>query len=145
MHEPFGVSLFCDDIREEKFGKRTYVGVHNRILKITGGKPATLPRLCVVSHIVIPSSFVFDSFRHELILLGEAGEEMISMGAHDGPPPTPATEKAVRAIAGMEITPLELRDDCELRVRAIFGDLVVPMGALTVRFVEPEPSESEAS
>ena len=143
MLEPFGVTLFCDDVRDEKGGKQTYVGVHRRVLRLAAKKPVTLPRLCVVSHVVIPSGFTFDSFRHELVLHRKDGDETIAGGVQQGPAFRKEADKGIKAIVGMEIVPLELQDDCELRVRAVFGDLVIPMGALTVRFGEPEAEPDE--
>jgi hypothetical protein len=144
MLEPFGVTLFCDDVREEKGGKRTYVGVHGRLLRISSARPAILPRLCIVSHIVVPSGFAFESFRHELVLYrGDVEIEMLGEGVHEAPSSARSPEKGLKAVAGMEIVPLEVRDDCELRVRAVFGDLVIDLGALTVRFAEPEAEPDE--
>lgn len=145
MLEPFGICLFCDDVREEKDGKRTYVGVHGRVLNIASSRPAILPRLCIVSHIVVPGDYAFESFRHELVLAGKEGEVVIGQGVHEGPNAARLPGRAIKAVSGMEFAPLELSDDCELRASAIFNDLVIPLGALTVRFSDPKTKEPEPS
>lgn len=38
-------ALVCDDVREEKSGKETLVGVYNEKI-IVGGLPAVIPKLC---------------------------------------------------------------------------------------------------
>jgi hypothetical protein len=141
MPEPFGISLFCDDIRDEINGKKTYVGVHDRILKIDASKPARLSRLCIVSHIVVPSDFEFDALQHDLVLKRAGTEEVLGSSLHEAPPRTAAPAHAFKAIIEMQISPLEILENCSLWVRAAFGETVMILGTLSIRFVE-EPAES---
>jgi hypothetical protein len=143
MPEPFGISLFCDDIRGEINGKKTYVGVHDRILKIGSPKPARLPRLCIVSHIVVPSGFEFDVLQHDLVLKRTGTEEeVLGSSLHEAPPHTAAPAHAFKAIIEMEISPLVVTEDCSLWVRAAFGETVMILGSLSIRFSE-DPADSE--
>jgi hypothetical protein len=144
MPEPFGISLFCDDIRDEINGKKTYVGVHDRILKIGSPKPARLPRLCIVSHIIVPSDFEFHALRHDLVLKRAGSEEVLGSSLHEAPPRTAAPAHAFKAIIELEISPLEVTEDCSLWVRAAFDETVMILGNLSIRFAE-EPADSETS
>ncbi len=146
MREPHGVSLFCDDVREEKDGKRTYVGVHGQVLNIETTKPAVLPRLCIVSHIVLPADFDFRTFRHELVRRQGDKEETLGQSVHDAPPRPAAPRSAVasiKAILGMEFTPFEITEECRLLVRAVFDDLTIPLGTLAIRFAAPSPDQPQ--
>jgi hypothetical protein len=46
MSEPYGYTIFCDDIREEVGGKITYVGTYQKDLILNVAFPAVLPQLC---------------------------------------------------------------------------------------------------
>jgi hypothetical protein len=43
MKEPYGVTIFCDDVRDELFNKKTLIGVYTGELLIGGEFPALLP------------------------------------------------------------------------------------------------------
>ncbi|MBX8785366.1 hypothetical protein HBA94_16495 [Ochrobactrum sp. GRS2] len=51
MVEFYGASIFCEDVRIEASGQRTYVGVFPRRIVIDDELPFTVPPICVVSHI----------------------------------------------------------------------------------------------
>ena len=43
MIEPYGTTVFCDDIRDEVSGKRTYIGVYPNEMLVNGDFPLLLP------------------------------------------------------------------------------------------------------
>jgi hypothetical protein len=44
MNRPYGTTIFCDDIRDEISGKKTYVGVYMGNMILSGGFPAVVPQ-----------------------------------------------------------------------------------------------------
>ena len=49
MNEPFGCTIFCDDIRTELFNKVSLMGVYGFELLLFGDFPAVLPKLGIFS------------------------------------------------------------------------------------------------
>ena len=50
-----GASIFCEDVRIEASGQRTYVGVFPRRITIEEDLPFAFPPLCIASHLNISS------------------------------------------------------------------------------------------
>lgn len=53
MIDRFVTTIYCDDVREEVGGKRSFMGVYSGQL-IVQSAPATLPKLCVIVIISTP-------------------------------------------------------------------------------------------
>ncbi len=47
---PYGVTIFCDDIRPEVGGKLSYMGVYNGTMFVAGDLPITFPKFCISVH-----------------------------------------------------------------------------------------------
>ncbi|MFO0992319.1 MAG: hypothetical protein U1E67_10355 [Hyphomicrobiales bacterium] len=48
---PYGLTILCDDIREELHGKSSYIGIYGGDIIIAGQVlPVTLPKLCIAFH-----------------------------------------------------------------------------------------------
>jgi len=79
---PYLETIFCDDIRQEISGKRTLVGVYEHNLLVESF-PVTLPKLCLVTRLVVPASTEFERISFEVmkgdesILLAEIPPEIV--------------------------------------------------------------------
>lgn len=47
MMKPYGTTVFCDDIRDEVTGKKTYVGVYLQDMVIAGEFPLLIPQFAM--------------------------------------------------------------------------------------------------
>jgi hypothetical protein len=47
MKSPYGTTIFCDDIRDELDGKKTYVGVYFGDMVLHGAFPAVIPKFAL--------------------------------------------------------------------------------------------------
>ena len=58
--EPFGTTIFCDDIRHEMNGKITLVGCYSNELNFNGPAPGILPTFAAYISVKIPTEIKFD-------------------------------------------------------------------------------------
>jgi hypothetical protein len=47
MSKPYGTTIFCDDIRDEVTGKKTYVGIYPHDMVIPGPFPSLIPQFAL--------------------------------------------------------------------------------------------------
>lgn len=69
--EPHGFTIFCDDLREEKSGKTTYVGVYADTMYIVGDLPTAIPSLHFAIHLFSQPGRRFSSLKVGISLPGE--------------------------------------------------------------------------
>jgi hypothetical protein len=143
MLKPFGITIFCDDVRSEIGGKFTYVGVYSANLQITGEAPATLPKLACVIQIVIPFGFSFEKFRLVVKMQAEGFERLITEISSPPPPPVSEQDRVIKQVLNMIMAPFVVESDGRLMVRAYFDDLEVKLGALDIK-IEAQESSPEA-
>jgi hypothetical protein len=51
---PSGRTIFCDDIRDETWGKYSLMGIYDGQMSVLTGIPVTLPKFCFLIHYVEP-------------------------------------------------------------------------------------------
>jgi hypothetical protein len=54
--EPFGYTLFCDDVRQEIGGKYSLIGIYRNDLIFEGPFPAKLSKLCLIVNYEQPAN-----------------------------------------------------------------------------------------
>ncbi len=156
-----GYTLFCDDIRNELGGKKSFMGVYSQLIAAEGF-PLLLPKFAFGITIIFekdddpPSQFLL-----RIYLPGdEEGKPSISgeiVTEVDGIPPIKRLPDDVRAMrdklpmlaarVDFMVSPLQLIQSGPIKVEAVFGDDVVPAGWIAVvqrphEGVEPTPTVS---
>jgi hypothetical protein len=146
MMDPFGYSIFCDDIRVEIDQKLTFVGAYSAAMVVHGQFPATLPKL----------GFSITLF--EPIELAKARTEEVIVNIYlpndpdDKPtftinlPPNPdqvelderecANEDGPLLMimnANLISAPLVIKGPGLIKVRALYGGKVIRLGSLKVK------------
>jgi hypothetical protein len=137
MSEPYGVTIFCDDIRQEMSGKHIYIGVYHSVLQINEPPPHVLQKLSFVPTIVIPNTYDFEKFRFVLkkkVDIDEDEEEILV----DLEPPLRERgsdpKRIRRQVLPFSLSPMEFKENCYLVARAYFDDFEAKLGVLAIRF-----------
>jgi hypothetical protein len=125
----YGYSIFCDDIRNEAGGKLSFIGCYNGVIFISGQFPLVLPKLCVHTHILSPSSQPFGSIAVRCYLPGDDKpfcEEPIETPEQHSQTELVANLRTdtgaplfIVAATSLIFTPLELRSSGLMRIRAV--------------------------
>lgn len=146
---PTGYTIFCDDIREEVGGKRTYVGVYSGDIIVTEPLPVTLSKLALAINLM----FSPDDERHDIRLKvygpGPDGDDIVLI---DGTIPMAAADQ-LEAIPNVEIpmitaninailSPFKIEREGNIRVRAYYLNQEIPLGNLVLKY-DPNFSSNE--
>ena len=142
LREPFGLTIFCDDVRQEVGGKMSLIGVYGADIQFSVPFPLTVPKLSLVAYYNIDAR---DPNRDdvELVVLFPGDPE-------DGPtvrsvfpiaqmiedvirPEWLEADGLYRLSAVMTFSPLMLKQPGEIRVRAMRSGDVIKLGSLVVR------------
>jgi hypothetical protein len=146
MTKPYGTTIFCDDIRDEVTGKKTYVGVYLDEMVLHGPYPAIIPQFAIaitylepLSEPVKPVSIkVFVPGPSDLgdvavdIELPESRANSIDEAARD-----PLAEYRAH-ILHFKISPFVVANEGYVKVRAYIGDQECRLGAMKIRQVTDE-------
>lgn len=146
MREPYGITIFCDDIRYEMGGKITYVGVYHQTLNIRGELPIFLPVLYFAINLMVPSEYPAKQIAIKILKQkknSEKEEVILDLPPRDlelgGEP-----EKYQRTVIHLNISPLHIDGDFTLKVRAYFDGKENKLGVLHVT-VRSDKSISSAT
>ena len=140
---PYGLTIFCDDIRQEVNGKLTLVGCYGSDLHILGTYPAVLPTLAAHINIRLPFSLAIESLKIVVTKEDSGGvEEIMSMEADTSEASKPDEEMKDQIIKGEKIlsilvpfkwSPVQFLSDGKIKVRGyIDGTTELKLGSLTV-------------
>ena len=138
MPEPYGYTIFCDDIREEVGGKFSYMGRYFTEMLIPGAIPAVLPRLAAAVNFVFPrpqrggllrvvmsvETGTIHTIVHELTL-GELPDDPNQSG------------DVLFSTVNLVVSPIIFHGDSQIRVRGYLDDREIKAGSLRVRIVPP--------
>lgn len=145
MPNPYGVTIFCDDVREEVSGKQTLVGVYGPELHYTGGFPAKLPVLWSFVRLSVPGSEEYASF--DYVIKKEVDEKEISLVGFTHPIDIKKLDdpnKVTTIGLSIPIPDLQLEKDCRILSRAYFDGEEVKLGSLNVILHEQKETEDSA-
>ena len=152
--EPFGHTVFCDDIRHEVTGKLTLVGCYVAGMGFSEPPPAFVPQFAALVTIMIPKTIEFAKIK--LVVLKEEGsdiEEIFEFNREiseeekanskkvlaDGE----KSERMAQLMVPIEWTNLEFRKSGSIKVRAYLDDnLEIRAGALMINFPEASANSS---
>lgn len=137
--EPFGYTIFCDDIREEVGNKLTLVGVYTDRMGVqTETLPIAIPVFGLLARVFVPASFSFSSLRYvvEKVIPGNAPEVLHrtdTIRVPDIPPPPETLEAAIFTLnLSAKISPLLLSENCRIRSLVYLDEVEVKLGSLLV-------------
>lgn len=139
---PYGVTIFCDDIRDEVAGKKTYVGIYNQSLITAGDLPAILPQFAFSIHYYEPLEMEDEAVTIRVFLPGD------DKPSAEFPLDLPSARKQARkdpdsnivgAILSFKVAPLVLQCEGRIRVRAYRSGEEIRLGTLLVQ-AGPEAS-----
>lgn len=149
MTEPYGVSLFCDDIRYEANGKTSYIGVMGSTMEISKAPPILLPLFHIATTVTIPDMkppkllrfVVFIKTHEKEKTLSEIVVEQVDSNEElpDSPYVDATFDDSVQVVARFQavhtFSPLKLESNCLLMARVfIDDDPPVKCGTLRVIF-----------
>jgi len=152
--EPYGTTLFCDDIRHEVNGKMTLVGCYSSELNFNGPQPGVLPTFAALVNIRIPVSAEFNSIK--LSVLKEEGDETTEIFGADIEVTKKEKSKALQDLSTesteekilsmtvpLQWSPLPVKESGFIKVRAYLdGGKEIRLGALTVKFPKEAPDQA---
>jgi hypothetical protein len=151
--EPFGFTVFCDDIRPEVGGKTSYMGVYQGGLNVPEF-PATLPKFGIVVTVYEPHEMVLKrtwnislkilaSWQDEPLLTAEippVPEEAVRAHMKPESYDEPDVPRLMIAHMGFVLSPLALQKPGRIKVRAHYtDDNIIKLGSLKV---EQTPSDA---
>lgn len=144
--EPWGHTIFCDDVRYEVDGKRSYIGVYTGSIIIFDQFPVTLPKFCFVLYLTQhKKNFVADA-TIKLLLPGEAVVTMDFKERSPGSTVAPAFEddtiSAVTIESAITAAMFRLEKPGEILVRADLAGKTIKMGRLQVVAGDPNRSST---
>jgi hypothetical protein len=143
--EPFGYSIFCDDIRQEVGNKPSFMGVVLGAI-FPASFPLVMPRFSVgvtffepriwalkrTWPVPIRISFpeIGDALTGEI---GVVAKETIEENSRSTLPDDPDVPRGIIFFVGLGIAPLTISSPGRIKVRAHYSDsLIVKMGALRI-------------
>jgi hypothetical protein len=154
--EPFGVTVFCDDIREELYGKISLIGVYNAAFASYAKFPISLSKLGFYITACFPSDGPHISDVHLHIYLPQDQKDKPSYSTELDWRTTAADQVApdpklfpdplgvVQFSTYVLIGPINIKQNGFIRVRLIHRDQEIKVGALEVTHVE-RPESNPAS
>ncbi|MBI3439005.1 MAG: hypothetical protein HY054_10255 [Proteobacteria bacterium] len=138
--EPWGYTLFCDDVREEITGKYSLIGVYRQDLIIQGTLPAKLSKLCLVVNYVQPANAPKLPLTLKVFLPGV--ETPISIDVDLSQIPDQAIEdpenQQIKFQAVMALADLLLQEAGTIKVRVYRNDVEIKCGGIKVYAMQPE-------
>jgi hypothetical protein len=139
MSRDYGITIFCDDIREELNNKKTLVGAYADDLLVTSGFPIVLPVLGLLVTLLEPIGSTDGPLNLKVYVPGERDDEVVidldlpenraSLG--DSLLPDPSAEY-LSSIISLRLSPLLIRKEGRIKVRAYKRDHEIRLGTLLV-------------
>ena len=152
--EPYGYSIFCEDIREEKDGKRTLVGVFQDGLFVQQF-PIIIPKLAIITNLVLSSGVKIQNFDWSIYFPGDDGAKPSFIAKTEAEAPFEEPQgvdtpnewrddeviKIQRLTQSVVFSPVQLLKPGLIKVRAVVGDNLIKAGVLRVGQVVEAPTE----
>jgi hypothetical protein len=149
--EPFGITMFCDDIRFEQFGKISLIGCYGPELHIFGDLPTVIPKLGFFVQLRFPNRDM-SSLR---ILIYFPDNEEEPKNTFDFSSEITRNISSVKSEQIGDIQPLfainfpivfnglELKTEGYFKVRILYDDKILRAGALKVVRNPPIPTPGQ--
>lgn len=156
MSNPSGLTIFCDDIRQEVGGKYSLVGCYGGELVVVSDGKAILPKLCASINIRIPTDYEFQEITLEITkTIGDnkqalfktsiSFEEIKSNAPENKRSEGVTTEENVLDLRmPWIISPFEVGEDCLLKVQAYIDGDCLKLGALKISLQSPNSPDEKS-
>lgn len=151
MTGEYGTTIFCEDIRDEVGGKKTYVGVFGTEIILKSALPAIIPQFALAVTFLEPILSASGPLSIKIYLPSSDGDEVVmdidlpvERNAAKNDPDFDPTAEYVGAILSFKISPLVISNEGYIRVRAYKGDREIRLGSLKVK-VATDDSNQEIS
>jgi hypothetical protein len=141
--EPYGTTIFCDDIRDELGGKLSLIGVYGPDLIIDAPFPALLPKLGILVNARIPIDRTISGLRLIIYAPGDADNvpsvdtelpwHPPNTAQELGDPPFPDAVVSHNFAGRLLLSPFVIKEEGYVRVRLICGDETIRVGALQIK------------
>lgn len=138
MPSPYGIAIFCEDVRQEAEGKNSYMGIFGATINLRGKKPAVLPKFVIAAHVNIPSSF--HRPKVTIIVRRVSTEDTEEISKIEGELETPE-DRAIgdgiftQLVAINTILSFKVDDDCLIEASAHVNDTEISLGSIPMNFV----------
>jgi hypothetical protein len=139
--QPYGVTIFCDDIRHEVGGKATYVGCYPDLWHVAASHfPITLPQLCLAVTYVVPASWPKGQLQINVFLPGDRPENptakpIFDIGDYEVPAgiELDADDMLVKKLTTyIVLSHAKILKPGSIKVRAVSAGVVTKLGVLEV-------------
>ena len=129
MTEAYGITIFCDDIRQEVFGKISLMGIYGSDLKIFSSLPSILPKLCMLVNARFGIGQTITNPKLQIYLPEDSDTPSIIMDLpwtiektdELNPPPFPDALQTMNLTNYTTIAPFVIKQEGYLRVRSPYG------------------------
>lgn len=145
---PYGYTLFCDDLRTEVGNKYSLMGMYTGALHIQGQLPALLPKfVMIISYFERPNEST-EPVEIRVFLPGddestpsfktEIPRESLKSDNSQIELEEPTPDRLISTRIFAPISPLHIKKEGRIKVRAYRGDLEVRLGTLLIKALPPE-------
>jgi hypothetical protein len=141
MSKPYGTTIFCDDIRDETTGKKTYVGVYPQDMVVSGPFPALIPQFALAVTYLEPLSMEISPVTIKIFVPSEDGKGQLA--AEIDLPLSRESEQYNKdhdplaqfraTLMAFKISPLVVVKEGYIKVRAYFGEEEIRLGSMRIR------------
>lgn len=141
MSGNYGTTIFCDDIREEVGGKKTYVGIYLQDMIVHSEFPVVIPQFSIAVTYVEPIESDILPVKVSIFIPDENGDDASAfdvdlpedrgprLGTLDG---DTAVTQRVNSLF-FKVSPLILTTEGRIKVRAYRGGEEMRLGSLRIR------------
>lgn len=136
MTGDYGLSIFCEDIREEVSGQKTIIGAHEGNLSVAGTFPQLIPKFAVYVTIIEDSETVEAPLNVKIFVPGDRGDEVVvdydfpidrSLSAED-----PSDGECLYNYFTVRISPLLIKKEGRIKVRAYKHEKEIKLGTILI-------------
>jgi hypothetical protein len=141
MTGPYGTTVFCDDVRDEVSGKKTYVGVYFNEMLLPGEFPVLIPQFALAITYLEPLSDPVEEVILKVFVPGENTDSEVAadvvlpvdrVDSLDERTKDPLAEYRAH-IFHFKISPFLIAREGYVKVRAYVGEREIRLGSLRVR------------
>lgn len=152
--QPYGISVFCDDIRFEQQNKLSLIGCYNQGLILYQPPPIVLPKFCIYVQVRFPVEL--QSAKKLIVYMPGEDQPFFNMDIpgdpehfkldslfkdHDQEKDTKEDIQRQRAfIVPLSFSPFPIAKEGTIRVRMVHGSEILRVGALAVVHQKAPPA-----
>ena len=156
---PFGIAIFCDDIREEIGGKISLMGIYGHDMQFLGASfPLLIPKLCINIVARLPADRPVPQMKFLVYFPGDAEDtptmsmdfsvpeelQRFEPQADKRPPPFPDAETVHVLRQHVVVSSIVIQHEGFIRARMMYGEKRIRLGALKVHSGTPPANHATA-